>query len=517
MKDGYKRGFISFIFLFVLTNIGSAQSTNYYKDIEPIIQEHCISCHQKGEIGSIPFTSYQEVSSYASMIAYVTNIGYMPPWQVKLPKNAFHGERRLSQKKIDLIQQWVKQGLEEGEQVSKVLPEKARNILSDPDVVYSMSEGFEQYGVYYDQYRVFCIPTQLTEDKEISSIAFVPGNRNIVRACHVSIDTTNKYSPLDNWDPQYGYFSFGALGFAPMEGNWYNWQANQPPTIFKEGHGKYLPKGSNILLHIHYGPTGVPQKDSSYLQIKFAVKKLENHIITAPLIHRYNMTNDTFVIAANKTLRVHAKFVVPFDIVLEGVLPHSHLLGKTWEIFAVDPITNNSEVLLKIENWDFKWKQMYNFKEAKILKKGTVIHTLASYDNTTNNLSNPSIPPAEMTWGKRMYEEMFMVYFKYYEFQKLKRKADFELHLNQVNFTETDFEFKIHVSKKVILNARINSFDDSISKNLFSKRKFKKGIHSLDVSLSDLPKGNYYLELKEEKTGVEMHRMIIYVEDILFE
>ncbi|MFT5168851.1 MAG: hypothetical protein ACI8P3_004096 [Saprospiraceae bacterium] len=33
--------------------------------------------------------------------------------------------------------------------------------MKSPDAIYSMEESFEQYGVYYDQYRVFVIPTNL--------------------------------------------------------------------------------------------------------------------------------------------------------------------------------------------------------------------------------------------------------------------------------------------------------------------------------------------------------------------
>ncbi len=510
---------IIILILLCFAFFGMAQNVTYSKDIAPIIQRHCTSCHQKGEVAPIPFTTYAEVSSYASMIAFVTRTKYMPPWKpVHHPKHRFELERGLTDQEIHLIQEWIDNGLQKGDLENDNLIANKENLeISAPDVVYAMAEPFEQYGVYYDQFRVFVIPTEELVDREITSIAFVPGNKSIVRSCQISIDTTSKSQALDAWDPQYGYFSFGALGFVPMESRWYNWQPGKPVTDFPEGTGKRLPKGSKILMHIHYGPTGFPQKDSSFLQIKFAKKKIKQAIYTASLISPYNMTNDSFFIPENEDVRVHAKFEVPFDIALHGLFPHSHLLGKRWEVFTVDPETKSSEVLLKIEDWDFKWKQMYDFKEPKVLKKGTVVHALAAYDNTLENLSNPSNPPRKMPWGKRMFEELFLVFFKFSEVPSNNTNPIVEIDLKQVNVSSSKIHFDILASKKSILKAAIKSFDGKQQLSLFTNKVFKDEKISVEVSLADLPKGNYYIEIEESSTGLKKQRVFLYAEDALFE
>ena len=393
----------------------SAQRITFSKDISPIIFQKCTPCHRKGQIGPMPLTNYEEVTSYASMIAYVTKVGYMPPWRGEAGPHPIKGASFLSPTELQLIQDWVQNGMEEGiREQTPVLPVFSETIkMTNPDLVVGMEEAFEQYGVYYDQYRVFVLPTHLKEDKMVSAIEFVPGEKTIVRGAMISIDTSDAVNSLDAWDPQYGYFSFGELGFIPYESRWYNWHPGKEITIYPRGEGKLLPKGAKLLLHIHYGPTGVPLKDSSVVNIKFAKTKKVNPIITAPLIHQYNMTNDTFFIPANDTIRYHAKFVVPFDMELRGLFPHSHLLGRAWDIFAVSSERESSFRLLKINDWDFNWKQMYEFEKPVSLKKGTIIHALATFDNTGNNPSNPSDPSRPMTWGKRMFEEMFIVYFSF--------------------------------------------------------------------------------------------------------
>ena len=41
---------------------------NFSEHIAPIIYENCTSCHRAGEVGPMPLTNYQEISSWAGMI-----------------------------------------------------------------------------------------------------------------------------------------------------------------------------------------------------------------------------------------------------------------------------------------------------------------------------------------------------------------------------------------------------------------------------------------------------------------
>ena len=110
-------------------------------------------------------------------------------------------------------------------------------------------------------------------DKMISAIEFVPGNKKIVRQSMISVDTSSRVEYWDNWDPQYGYFSFGEIGLVPKESRWYSWHPGKGMTQFPAGKGLYLPKGAKVLLHLHYGPTGVPEKDASRINLQFAKAK----------------------------------------------------------------------------------------------------------------------------------------------------------------------------------------------------------------------------------------------------
>lgn len=508
------------IILLLWLGLGSTEMTSpitYHEHIEPILQNNCVPCHQKGEVGAMPLTNFEEVASYGRMIAFVTETKLMPPFLADDSKHLFKGAKQLTDTEIQLIQQWVEGGLLEGEKpnIPTSLP-LMPTTMEHPDTTFAMSEAFEQYGIYYDQYRVFSIPTNFNEDKYVSAIEFVPGNKKIVRQAMISIDTSARFEYWDEWDPQYGYFSFGELGFVPTENRWYSWSPTQTFTSYPNKTARLLPQGAKLLLHIHYGPTGVPAKDSSFINLKFAEKPIDKIVQTAPLINLHNITNDTFFIPANDVVRFHAKFTVPHDITLLSLMPQANFLGRKWEIFSVAPESQKAETLLKITDWDFHWKQNFEYIIPKKIPKGTIIHSLAEYDNTSKNLANPSEPPRDMEWGKRMYEELFLVYFTFIEsFDENSSKPFFKLSPTATNISRDQLTFSFSTQKSAKFSMSIFNFEGKELLPVFVNQSYQKGDHHITTELSALEKGNYYFELSS--AGLSLQRIFVYLEKNIFD
>jgi len=494
----------------------AAQEVTFSEHIAPIIHTHCTPCHSEGEIAPMSLVTYEEVRAYGAMIKYVTGIRYMPPWKAERTSIHFEGQRGLADEEIEQIKQWVDGGMPAGD--LSQLPDRPEGRkegqMLRPDARFAMTEAFEQYGVYYDQYRVFVLETDLEEDRMISSIEFVPGNRSIVRSCMISVDRSSQVDSEDAWDPAYGYFSFGEVGIVPEEGRWYCWHPGEAVTTFPKGKGLFLPKKAKLLLHIHYGPTGIPKKDSSYVNVKFAEVET-TPIRTAPLFHPYNLSTDSFHIAAGKVTRYHASFTLPASIELHGLFPQAHLLGRSWEIFAVHPDGQTLDHLLKIEDWDFNWKQMYRFEKPLVLKKGTVVHAIATYDNTAANLLNPSDPARPMSWGKRMFEELFLVYFQFNLLEK-EIKNTVSILPGTVNIIDEDVELRFKVEEKQILSLSIQDFKGEQERVYFKEKKWNRGLHRIKLSLAGLPKGNYLIRLKNADAS-KAERIIVYLEPHVFD
>ena len=53
-------------------------SYTWHKDVRPIIEANCESCHFDGGIGPFPLTTYQEVSDLGALVKAATSTGSMP-------------------------------------------------------------------------------------------------------------------------------------------------------------------------------------------------------------------------------------------------------------------------------------------------------------------------------------------------------------------------------------------------------------------------------------------------------
>jgi len=143
--------FIITLLLFFAVHIPLANAqVNYSEDIAPIIYNNCTSCHRTGEIGPMPLTNYQEVSSWGGMIEYVTAI------KPNKEYSHFVGERGLSDAEIQLISDWVAAGTPQGDpSLEPPLPSfPDGSQLGTPDLVLEMTEEYFIEGNNQDDYRV---------------------------------------------------------------------------------------------------------------------------------------------------------------------------------------------------------------------------------------------------------------------------------------------------------------------------------------------------------------------------
>src|SRR5437588_2144862 len=58
----------------------SVSRPTFHKDIEPIFQARCQSCHRPGEVAPMPLLSYQDARPWAKAIRAAVLSGKMPPW-----------------------------------------------------------------------------------------------------------------------------------------------------------------------------------------------------------------------------------------------------------------------------------------------------------------------------------------------------------------------------------------------------------------------------------------------------
>ncbi|MCI0693819.1 T9SS type A sorting domain-containing protein [candidate division KSB1 bacterium] len=390
-----------------LASTAAAQTVNFSEHISPIIYNNCAKCHRPGEVAPFPLTSYSEVASRGQMIKYVTGIRYMPPWMPDRTFSRLLDERYLTDEQIKLIADWVDAGTPQGDpRLEAPLPNfPSGSQLGKPDLVLSMSQSYAIQGNNQDEYRIFVFPTGLIQDRQISAVEFRPGNKKIVHHTLIAVDTTGQGRIKDQQDPGYGYAGFGGFGGVVISDLFPGYVPGATPRFFPDGIGQRLPKNADLLVQIHYAPSPIAASDSSSINIFFARKPVTRYLQLYIMLP-FNLINGPFVIPPNEVKQFHGVVNVPFDVSLLSLWPHCHLLGKSWEVYFEDASGKRTN-LLRINNWNFNWQGSYLPERLIKIPAGSTMHAFATYDNTTNNPSNPNNPPQQVTWGEKTTDEMY--------------------------------------------------------------------------------------------------------------
>ena len=362
----------------------------YAKDVAPILNRRCVSCHRPKQIAPFGLATYDDAARRADMIAEVTQLGRMPPWHADPKYGSFHNDARLTDKEKRILARWAATGAPPGD--LKDLPEPPKFaegwIIPQPDeILYMSPKPFDVPATGVVPYQNFIIDPGWKEDRWISAIEGRPGNPSVVH--HILFYIV----PPDGSHVKFLRPDDTFLGtYAP----------GMQPEVLPEGFARPVPAGSKFLFSVHYTPNGTPQKDLSYMGIKFADP--------ASVVREVTMSsafNKQFRIPAGAANHpVEAEYLFEEDSLLLSLIPHMHYRGKDF-VFEAHYPNGDVETLLSVPHYDFAWQTVYRLNEHKLMPRGTVIRCLAHYDNSAGNLNNPD-PKADVAWGEQTFDEMMI-------------------------------------------------------------------------------------------------------------
>ena len=329
---------------------GAQQIPTFTETIQPIIIQNCTTpCHHPGGVGPFSLLTYEDVTKRGKFVAKVTQSRYMPPFPADRTFQHYANERRLSDTEISLIQQWVKGGMEKGEEQGakgigqtkatasnrSANPAPAALPPSPPDLVLRM-KPYAIKGDGREDFRYVHVPMNLANDVWVEAIEFVPGNRKLLHHSRLMVDSTGTMANIDGMaedDPRLLDFQKTPLADEFL----YGWVPGNDRVTFPEGSAKRIRTGSDLILNIHYSPSPNPAQDQSEVRLYFAKKPVERAVRTLILTEN-NISNQPFRLEANTKPAFYINCgPLPDTIALLSVLPHMHWLGQSVRAFAITP------------------------------------------------------------------------------------------------------------------------------------------------------------------------------------
>ena len=396
--------------LYILTfSIFGAQShaqemPTYSKDIAPILQEKCASCHNPEGIGPMPLQNYEQVKPFAALIHDRTSKRIMPPWHIDtgIGIQSFKNDASLSDDQINIIEDWFLAGAPEGNQADLPAPVEfpsgaawqLGDELGPPDLIIK-SSPYDVIANGQDQWWTPSVPFEgLNNERFLKAAEFKPSyplGKKVVHHGHAVLV------------PEGGGRSVALARYGVGK----SWE------IFPEGTGMRVPANGNIAWNLHYFPVGaqgsadvvevglwfypegqIPEKETVG-EAMFRVDGLKGmargqDIVVPP--HGYQVLQGTHRLDA--------------PAVIHSYRPHLHMRGKVMTMEAIYP-DGKKEVLSQVNNYDHNWQIAYIYEDdvKPLLPTGTILQFTSVFDNTANNPINPD-PEQWVVFGRRGVDEM---------------------------------------------------------------------------------------------------------------
>ena len=183
----------------VLALAGTAQAADqakqvtFSKDVAPIFQAKCQSCHEPGSIAPMSLITYQEARPWAKSIKARVSARQMPPWHIdkSVGIQKFKNDISLNDEQVQTIVDWVDQGAPQGNPADMPKPKPVtttqfwqaeRDGYGPPDIVVKSPE-YTMPAVSQDQWwRPTADIPGLTEPRWVQMVEIRPTNSRAARS-----------------------------------------------------------------------------------------------------------------------------------------------------------------------------------------------------------------------------------------------------------------------------------------------------------------------------------------------
>lgn len=418
---------------------GTTDEPTTFADVAPVLDTHCMQCHQVGGIAPQSFEDFAATEPWADRIAAVTAERSMPPKQVTADGTCgdFVDDWWLSDEEIATLAAWADGGAPEGEPVERSAPEQLPSIepthtLTTPTFA---PEALGTPEAINDEYR--CFPIEVGNEGGVFLTGFdtKPGNPDVVhhvighfvdpdaRGWNTSKTNATLMAELDAASPdRLGWPCFSGAGhsdaneYVSYQNDALVWAPGQGAVQFPEGTGVAVPERSILVAQVHYNlsdPATVGSTDTTTLEITLEpeverptyVVYLETMIddLSRPGRDPVSLPPGEESVEHSFSVRIEDIVGQRLNLNVIGVVPHMHERGVT----LTNTIERNSggdECLVEVPDWDFNWQYIYFFEEPVRVYADDVWTLTCTYD------TSDATEPVKGGWGTQNEMCLTVVY-----------------------------------------------------------------------------------------------------------
>jgi hypothetical protein len=476
--------FFGIVLLTAMTAMGSERASTpissdqaslvtFDKDVLPIVQKNCQTCHRPGGIAPMSFLTYESTRPWAKAIKTAVVSRQMPPWFADPHVGDFRNAPQLTDADIKTLAAWVDGGAKEGNPADKPADlQFAEGWRIQPDVVAGMKEPYLVPARGVGEIRSFTVPNPFKEDTWVSSIEIRPGDPSVVHHVIVQIPDAKDKAVFSA-----GFQAAKCTGecvapIAPMP--------QVPPAALEAAlKAQQLAAGERVFVvkngaagDFVGGVAGNVQGGGSYSDVLARMKEMrtgEGSFTTMEAVYApgsspldFRFSGSAKLIRAGSPIRLEVHYtpngkettdqtMVGFTLAKAPaerrfiVMAPEHLIDSrkpipagdsNWETKGELTFKQDADLVWFMPHmhlrgkdmtfqliypdgreqevlsakFNFHWQLGYEVQEPIKVTKGTRMVVTAHYDNSANNSSHPS-PDKIVNWGEMTSDEMMLPWF----------------------------------------------------------------------------------------------------------
>ncbi|MCC7177133.1 MAG: hypothetical protein IT177_01975 [Acidobacteria bacterium] len=316
----------------------------WHKDIAPILQRRCFSCHSPNNV-AFSLATFSEARPWAAAIREEVLTRHMPPWSAVAGYGRFQNDPSLTQGEWDLLVAWVDGGAPSGQTLAEeaqapvFVSEMPMWEHGEPDLVLSAPAATAVPAGAGDEVKRIELQTPFKSAQRVHGLAFRPGERRVVRHAAVYEAGTNRW--LFSWTP---------------------WAT---AMHLPEGVAYTLPAGAKLILEIGYHGAEEAASDTSEVGLY-----LDDAASGAAATTMAIEAAATDLPAGAGPTRIRAEAVLDAATGLQAVYPRLGAGARSLELTAHLP-DGNVRPLLWLRDYRTDWPSPYVYTDPVPLPRGT--------------------------------------------------------------------------------------------------------------------------------------------------
>ncbi len=398
-----------------------AGQVTFTKDIAPILQRSCVSCHRPGEMAPMSLMTYEDARPWARAIKARTGSHEMPPFHIdkSIGITKFKNDPSLSDEEIAAVARWVDAGAPRGNPAD--MP-PARQFADSgewqftPDIVVKFP-AYKVPAAGPDLYGNLYADVPITQDRYIQAIqtrAATAGSRKVVHhALTYAVDGDDKDVSGDD--------SVGVDGGDFLV----EYASGKNAEVYTGDSGVLLKQGKKAMVSYHLHSIG--EATDAYIEVAMKLHPagyVPKHIRWSKQLAQPTSEID---IPGGTVARIDGYVMMHKAARILSFQPHMHIRGKRQCLELIYPTGGASAKteMISCTNFSYNWHLNYTYADdvAPLIPAGTMLHVITWHDNSQANKANPDAK----NWvgdGQRTIDEMGFAWIGWYDLTDEEYKTE---------------------------------------------------------------------------------------------